>query len=257
MALIAYDEQDAAAFSATRDHTGHTWHAAVRRHFDPVPGQRLVDLGSGTGFWARAFTRWFPGLDVVAVEPSAAMRSRSVFTPVAAGSAAEIPLDDATADAVWLSTVIHHVPSLPAAAREIHRVLRPGGRVLVRSAFAGRHAGITLFRYFPEAVDVLAGYPSVAAVEAAFTGFTTTGFEAVPQTSAASLSTAVRDLDRAAHTPLQLISDAAYAAGVERMRVAALTASGPVVDLLDLLVLRKVSGGGSSVEPDLDALEAP
>jgi SAM-dependent methyltransferase len=243
MALIAYDHADAAAFAATRhlrDDALDSWHAAISRYLDPRPGARVLDLGCGTGSWARAFQSWWPTVEVVAVDPSEAMRERSVFQPVRAGDAAHIPADDASLDAAWLSTVVHHIPDLEAAARELRRVLKPGAPVLLRSAFAGRHEGITLLRYFPEAVAVLDRYPSIADVEAAFAsaGFTTAGCEPVPQVTAASLREAAARLRREAHTPLQLISDEAYAAGLERFRAAAQTETGPVVDALDLLVLR-------------------
>ena len=243
MALIAYDNVDAAAFEKSRhlrDDDLATWRAAIGRHFEPRPGARLLDLGCGTGSWARAFHTWWPGIEVLAVDPSAAMRERAVFQPVAAGAADDIPLPDASLDGVWLSTVIHHVPDLEAAAGEIRRVLKPGAPVLIRSAFAGRHEAINLFRWFPEAIAVLDRYPSIAGVEAAFAtaGFATTGCEPVPQVTAPSLADAAAALQREAHTPLQLISDEAYAAGVVRLREAARTESGPVVDALDLLVLR-------------------
>lgn len=244
MARIAYDHTDAAAFASTRhlgDAGADQWRAAMMRLLDPRPGMRLLDLGAGTGSWSRAISAWFPGIDVTAVEPSAAMRERSVHQPVVAGDAADIPLPDASADAAWLSTVIHHIPDLGAAARELRRVLRPGAPVLIRSAFAGRHEAITLFRYFPEAIRVLDTYPTVGQVEAAFAGegFATVGLEQVPQRTAVSLRAAASALRREAHTPLQLITDAEYAAGVERLRHAALTDTGPVIDALDLLVLRR------------------
>lgn len=243
MALIAYDSADAAAFQETRhlrDGDLAAWRAAIGRYFRPRPGMRLLDLGCGTGSWARAFRAWWPGLDVLAVEPAAAMRERAVFRPVRAGSAEAIPAGDASLDAVWLSTVLHHLADLEVAAREIRRVLKPGAPVLIRSAFAGRHEGISLFRWFPEAVAVLDRYPSIAGTEAAFAGagFGTAGCEPVRQVTAPSLAEAAAGLRRAAHTPLQLIGDDAYAAGVARLAEAARTHSGPVVDELDLLVLR-------------------
>ncbi len=64
------------------------------------------------------------------------------------------------------------------------------------------------------------------------------GLQAVPQTTASSLRDAVAVMRRDAHTPLKLISDDAYAAGLARMRAAAATETGPVIDRLDLLVLR-------------------
>jgi SAM-dependent methyltransferase len=165
MALIAYNDDDAAAFEAARHiaREGLTaWKAAVSRHLNPRSGTRLLDLGSGTGIWASAFTDWYD-IEVVAVEPSQAMRARSSHLHVLPGDAGAIPLGDAAVDAAWLSTMIHHVPDLTAAAQELRRVVRPGGLVLIRSAFAGRHESIMLFRFFPEAIRVLDAYPSVAA----------------------------------------------------------------------------------------------
>jgi SAM-dependent methyltransferase len=244
MALIAYDEADAAAFAATR-HLGDdalgAWREAFTRYVDPQPGMRLLDLGCGTGSWSQAFHTWWPGLDVRAVEPSAAMRERAVVAPVLAGDAAEIPAGDASIDAVWLSTVVHHIPDLPAAAREIRRVLKPEAPVLIRSAFPGRHKGITLCHFWPEAITALNdNYPSVATIEAAFaiSGFTSAGLEPVAQISAPSLQEATTGLRREAHTLLQLISDDAYAKGADRLRAAARTVTGPLIDVLDLLVLR-------------------
>ncbi|WP_430782282.1 class I SAM-dependent methyltransferase [Actinoplanes sp. G11-F43] len=243
MALIAYDSVDATAFAATRhlrDDGLATWRAAIGRYFEPRAGMRLLDLGCGTGSWARAFRAWWPDVDVVAVDPAPAMRRRGVFEPVVAGAADDIPLADTSVDGVWLSTVVHHLPDLGAAAREIRRVLKPDAPVLIRSAFAGRHEGISLFRWFPEAVAVLGRYPSIPDVEAAFAavGFTTAGCEPVPQMTARSLAEVAAGLQREAHTPLQLISDEAYTAGVARLNRAARTHGGPVVDALDLLVMR-------------------
>ncbi len=243
MARIAYDDRDASAFEAGRHIAEEglaAWREAVTRHLKPTPGMRLLDLGAGTGMWASAFTAWYDGIDVIAVEPSDAMRARCRYTRVLAGDAADIPVADRGVDAAWLSTMIHHVPDLTAAARELRRVVRPGGTVLIRSAFAGRHHAITLFRFFPQAIRVLNSYPSVSDVEAAFAanGFAMIALEQVPQMTAPSLREAAADLRREAHTPLQLISDDEYAAGLIRLQRAAAAEPGPVVDSLDLLVLR-------------------
>jgi hypothetical protein len=83
-------------------------------------------------------------------------------------------------------------------------------------------------------------YPSVDDVEAGFatSGFTTISLEQVPQVTAPSLRDVAANLRREAHTPLQLITDDEYAAGLARLHRAARTERGPVIDALDLLVLR-------------------
>jgi SAM-dependent methyltransferase len=242
MARIQYNAAAASAFHASRELPADAlseWKAAINRHLTPRPGMRVLDLGAGTGTWAAALAKWF-AVRVVAVEPSAAMRARSRFSGVVAGDATALPLASLSMDGAWLSTVIHHLPDLAAAARELRRVLRPGAPVLIRSAFAGRHQGIGLFRYWPEAIVALDTFPSVAEARAAFAaaGFDYVALEPVRQVTASSLAAIAATAQREAHTPLMLITDDAYQAGMARLRAAAATQRGPVIDTLDLLVLR-------------------
>lgn len=94
---------------------------------------RVLDLGAGTGIMARQLLGRVGA--VVAVEPSAGMRDVMVASlpgvEVLDGSAEEIPLPDASVDAVVVAQAFHWFE--PAAAlAEIHRVLAPhGGLALV------------------------------------------------------------------------------------------------------------------------------
>ena len=121
MARISYDEQTAAAFKAVREVPREglsEWREAVRAHLRPWPGMTLVDIGAGTGQFAAALSDWFD-LRVLAVEPSAAMREQIPPAPaiqVLGGDASALPLPDGSADAAWLSLVLHHLPDLGVAA---------------------------------------------------------------------------------------------------------------------------------------------
>ncbi len=94
------------------------------------PGcQVAVDIGAGTGLLTRALARRVP--QVVAVEPDERMRAvlaaRSPGVEVRAGRGEAIPLPDASADGVFISSAWHWMdPEL--ALTEITRVLRDGGR---------------------------------------------------------------------------------------------------------------------------------
>jgi SAM-dependent methyltransferase len=95
----------------------------------PDRGGVVVDLGAGTGLLTRALARKVR--HVIAVEPDERMRSvlqaRSADVEVLAGRGESIPLPDASADAVFVSSAWHWMdPSL--AVPEIARVLRDGGR---------------------------------------------------------------------------------------------------------------------------------
>ncbi len=253
MARISYDEQTAAAFKAVREvpRDGLSeWREAVRRHLRPSPGMTLVDIGAGTGTFAAAFSDWF-GLSVLAVEPSAAMRDHIPRTPaiqVLEGNASALPLPDESADAAWLSLVIHHIPDLAAAAHEIRRVLRPGAPVLIRGGLSGGHYdGIELVRWFPETARTVDTYPSVEDTCRAFAaaGFHQDALEQVRETYPTSLADFLSQVDtfRQADTTMRNLTEDEFRRGKERLRRAVRLAedtASPEIrsNWLDLLVLR-------------------
>jgi ubiquinone/menaquinone biosynthesis C-methylase UbiE len=133
------------------------WRAAIEPW---VPDGRagrspVLDLGAGAGQFAAAIAGWF-GAEVVAVEPSEGMRAQAARAHAhpavrwVAGRGERLPLRAEVVAWAWVSTVVHHLDDLDAAAAELGRVLRPGGVVLVRQAFPGRMEHITLYqRFFP------------------------------------------------------------------------------------------------------------
>jgi ubiquinone/menaquinone biosynthesis C-methylase UbiE len=150
------------------------WRDAIRPWL-PGGGAPVLDLGAGTGQFAAAIAGWL-GVRVVAVEPSAGMRAQTARAhPHAAvallgGRAERLPLRDACCAWAWVSTVLHHLDDLPAAARELRRVLRPGGPVLVRQAFPDLLDEVTLYqRFFPGAAQLAAGLAALERAAAAET----------------------------------------------------------------------------------------
>jgi SAM-dependent methyltransferase len=252
MARISYDEPTAAAFKAVREipHDGLSeWREAVRRHLRPSPGMTVVDIGAGTGQFAAAFSEWFD-VSVVAVEPSAAMRAQIARIPsvqVLEGDACALPLPDRSADAAWLSLVLHHIPDLELAAREIRRVLRPGAPVLLRQGFPGRVDGIELVRWFPETARAVDTYPSLEDTCKAFAaaGFRRDALEPVRELYPTSLADFLGEVDtfRQADTTMRGLTDDEFRRGKQRLRRAVRLAEdasdpGTRSNQLDLLVLR-------------------
>lgn len=224
------------------------WRTAIERHLSARPDGTVLDLGAGTGGFATALADWF-GIDVVAVEPAPAMRELIPAHPrlrVLDGRAEALPLPDGCADGAWLSMVVQHLADLPAAARELRRVLRPRATVLIRNVFPGRCDGLAMVRFFPETRAVVDTFPTVEETCAAFgtAGFARVALTTVPQRTVPSAGAFARRLRREADTLLRGLTDEEFARGVERLAAAARRESQPggtaepVVTRLDLLVLR-------------------
>ncbi|MFC7141702.1 class I SAM-dependent methyltransferase [Halosimplex aquaticum] len=100
---------------------------------DPDAGDRVVDLGSGTGFYTDDVAPHVG--EVYAVDVQAAMHDRyrekgvpENVTLVTSG-ADELPFDDDALDAAFATMTYHELPG--SAVAEVARVLRPGGQFAV------------------------------------------------------------------------------------------------------------------------------
>ena len=99
------------------------------------PGQRVVDVGIGTGLVAREIAAIVGDpTRVTGVDPSVGMLAAAQVpagVQLLEGRAEAIPLPDQVADCVTMGYALRHIGDLAAAFREFERVLVPGGRVLV------------------------------------------------------------------------------------------------------------------------------
>lgn len=207
----------------------------------------LIDLGSGTGRLTPGLAEEFDG-PVFGVEPSANMRAEaetgSAHAAVAylAGEAAAIPMPDASADGVLMFLSFHHVKDRPAAAREIRRVLNPGGRLILRSNFRERMPDIWWRHYFPRSLEIEQQmFPTVADVEAVFgaAGFKRHGLVEVPEVFHETAEDAVARLKLRAITTFEYMTEAEIQEGFARLEthVAAGTFRLPPPQRSDILVL--------------------
>ncbi|MFI0719456.1 class I SAM-dependent methyltransferase [Streptomyces sp. NPDC021224] len=110
----------------------------------PRPAPAIVEVGAGTGVFSAAMARWIEGSTVLAGDPSDAMpaqaRQHRTHPAVryAAGSAEAVPAPAGAFGLALLSRVIHHLPDRPRAVTEPARIVRTGGRVVVRTTFRER-----------------------------------------------------------------------------------------------------------------------
>ena len=101
-----------------------------------MPGKLAADIGAGSGFVTEGLLK--RGLRVIAVERSEAMleEMRRKFGEGGAveyriGEAESLPLEDGSVDYVFANMVLHHVDSPSAAIREMARIVKPGGRLII------------------------------------------------------------------------------------------------------------------------------
>ena len=108
---------------------------------DIQPAQHVLDLGCGTGTLAIMAKRAQPGAEVAGLDADPDMlkvaRHKSAREGMAVkfdlGFTSQLPYPDASFDRVLSSIMIHHLktPDKERTAREVHRVLRPGGQLRI------------------------------------------------------------------------------------------------------------------------------
>jgi SAM-dependent methyltransferase len=187
---------------------------------------RLVEIGCGTANYPSALQGERVGIDP-SLEMLARGRKQDAAIRLIQARAESIPLTNDSCDLVYSVDVIHHVVDRQAAYADIHRVLRPAGKVctVTDSEWMIRNREPQSV-YFPETVEVeLRRYPSIESLQAEMrdAGFSALHKEAVEYQYAVTDATAYREK---VFSSLLFISDEAFAGGLDRLE-AALT-RGPV-----------------------------
>lgn len=108
------------------------WRAAMVNAVDPQPGQRILDVATGTGMVAQALAQ--RGAIVTALDQSQAMlavaRARNLAgVTFVQGEAERLPFDDGAFDALTFTYLLRYVDDPQATLTELARVVKPGGRI--------------------------------------------------------------------------------------------------------------------------------
>jgi demethylmenaquinone methyltransferase/2-methoxy-6-polyprenyl-1,4-benzoquinol methylase len=109
------------------------WRRAVLAAVAPRPGERVLDLAAGTGTSSLPFAKI--GATVIPCDFSTGMlavgKSTNPTLDFVAGDATRLPFADSAFDAVTISFGLRNVEDSDAGLREMLRVTRPGGRLVV------------------------------------------------------------------------------------------------------------------------------
>jgi ubiquinone/menaquinone biosynthesis C-methylase UbiE len=198
--------------------------AFIDRH-GPSPALSLLDIGCGTGNQLVANRTAAPDARMVGVDRSSGMlrqacrKSRAVAWVQA--DAAALPFPALTFDFISCQFAFHHFQAKAGMLREVFRLLRPGGRFVLRNLCPQESSDWLYYDYFPEAqlADLRDFWPSPAVI-AVIEGI---GFTAVTmehehlhfEQDLAEWVEIVRRRDTCSQ--LLAITDIAYEAGLRRL----------------------------------------
>lgn len=135
--VAAMFDKVAAKYDITNDvlALGQTriWRKAVVKAVAPKKGERILDLAAGTGTSTQPF--YEAGADAVACDFSPGMievgKKRYPHITFVQGDALDLPFKDNEFDAVTMSFGLRNVNDTGKALKELHRVTKPGGRMVI------------------------------------------------------------------------------------------------------------------------------
>jgi SAM-dependent methyltransferase len=110
--------------------------ALIATRTNLASAKRVLDCGAGQGHWTRTIARLAPNAEVIGIEREAewVARASSMTTTNVTyrqGDVNKLPFEDASFDVVTCQTLLIHVPDPRLVVREMTRVLRPGGRLVL------------------------------------------------------------------------------------------------------------------------------
>src|SRR5690349_380723 len=136
------------------------WRREVIAAVDPQPGERVLDLAAGTGTSSQPFAD--RGATVVPCDFSLGMlqvgKRAKPALPFTAGDGTRLPFADHTFDAVTISFGLRNIVDPRAGLREMRRVTRPGGRLVVCEFSHPTHAAFrtVYLEYLMKALPAMA-----------------------------------------------------------------------------------------------------
>jgi ubiquinone/menaquinone biosynthesis C-methylase UbiE len=194
---------------------------------------RILDVGCGTGKQLAADRTRLPGATLLGVDRYRGMlriaRRRAPAIPWVQGDGAHLPLRSATFDYATNQFSYHHMADREGFFREVHRVLRPGGRFVLTNIDPWSMPQWSIYRFFPEARDRdLQDCYSAETLDGVLSsiGFTNVQVSRQHWRPVERLTDALSYVsDRYRTSQLMVLTEAEHEAGLDRLR-AEITARG-------------------------------
>jgi len=121
----------------------------LREALAPAPGERILEVGPGTGYYSLPVARWIAPDGVLEIfdlqqemlDHTLRRAEREGIHNIAGrqGDAEQLPYEDDRFDAAFLTATLGEIPDQAAALRELARVLKPTGRLVVGELFGDPH----------------------------------------------------------------------------------------------------------------------
>ncbi|MCR4403714.1 MAG: methyltransferase domain-containing protein [Candidatus Acetothermia bacterium] len=201
------------------------WLGVLIRWGRPSPGMKALDIGCGTGRLTIPLQR-LTGAEVWGLDLSEEMLEQARQKKGAAGvhwvlgDAQALPFPEGAFDFAFMCLVLHHLGDKAQAIREMHRVLRPGGRGLVWTVSHRQIRESPLNAFFPSLAEIdLARFPSIREIRALMEG---AGFSAIREEELAFQEETPTScyLERVRNryiSTLELLSPAEFASGLAKL----------------------------------------
>lgn len=190
-------------------------------------GSNIVEIGCGTGNYVIKLSEMYPGYDYSGFDLSEGMLevagSRSEKVKFIQGNGDEgFPLFDNFADMCFLVDVIHHIVDYEVFFKELERVLKPGGKVLIVTDSEENFKKRSLHKFFPEVGEIERNrYPAIELLikHAQDAGLRYNGAE-FAEGSMVIDDTVISNFGQKCSSSTRLIPDEAHKRGMERLKAA-------------------------------------
>ncbi len=134
-------------------------------YFIDIEVKKILDVGTGEGGFLPVLLQTFPGSDIIAIDPNTeslkVARQKFPGIKFLEMEAEKLKFEDDHFDVVCLSMALHHFPKVKKALKEIKRVVKPGGYIIINEPISDRLNAAQevhkMYHHFRSRIDRLVG----------------------------------------------------------------------------------------------------